>query len=853
MKINNIIEDLENSNINQFLNKDYKIYAHKKENIKELLEEHVELCKKYFKLIMKKKKFYEILSNLKKNILKECSEEANNLFIEMFLNVIVLHDIGKINVAFQKVKMDNDLKIKGTERCRDSKHSIYSSLLYIDIFLEKVLKLSKRDQEIIIPVILLNSYVISRHHSSLNNFNEFIESLREITDEGVIVQSYEPIERLYYKEIRVNQRHINVLNKKFNKFIERNVKEKDKSAIIGTYIYERFLLSILVACDYYATSEFQNGIEINNLGILSDINEFYNIFKEGKIYKSIKEYEVNFYEKEKDLIKIKDINILRNEMFLEAEKTLIEFINKNIFYLEAPTGGGKSNIANNLAFKILERDENKDKIIYVYPFNTLVEQNLETLSKIYRNNKGIMDKISVINSLYPIKMAEIEDDNYDFYKYEKALLNRQFLNYPMILTTHVSLFNYLFGSNREDIFALHQLANSVIIFDEIQSYKNKIWREIIEFLNVYSELLNIKVIIMSATLPKLENLIQGKTNSVNLIKEREKYFSHDLFKNRVKINYDLLKADFNFDLLTDKIQKHKGKKILIEFIKKSSAYEFFELLNENKENLNIKSKLLLLTGDDNLAERKKVIDKVSKYNDVILIATQVIEAGVDIDMDMGMKDISLFDSEEQFLGRINRSCLKSDAIVYFFNKDKASDIYKGDIRIQESLSISNERMREILINKSFDKYYEEINKKLLDITSKNNRLNTEEFFNCEVGGLLFKNISEKMKLIDEKNNDITVFLNSIVEVNGEILVGSEIWKSYERLLKNNKLNYSEKVVKLSQVKSKMSNFLYRIRTNYNFSYSDRIGDILYIEEGENYFINGKLDRKKFESNIGEFI
>ena len=65
------------------------------------------------------------------------------------------------------------------------------------------------------------------------------------------------------------------------------------------------------------------------------------------------------------------------------------------------------------------------------------------------------------------------------------LLNRQFLNYPMILTTHV-LYLILIWRKSENIFGFHQLANSVIIFDEIQSYKNSIWREIIEFLKSLS-------------------------------------------------------------------------------------------------------------------------------------------------------------------------------------------------------------------------------------------------------------------------------------------------------------------------------------------------------------------------------
>src|SRR5699024_11697114 len=66
--------------------------------------------------------------------------------------------------------------------------------------------------------------------------------------------------------------------------------------------------------------------------------------------------------------------------------------------------------------------------------------------------------------------------------YQKALLDRQFLNYPFLLSTHVFLFETMFSNRRESVFGFSQLINSVIVLDEIQSYKNKIWSEIIIFL-----------------------------------------------------------------------------------------------------------------------------------------------------------------------------------------------------------------------------------------------------------------------------------------------------------------------------------------------------------------------------------
>lgn len=67
-----------------------------------------------------------------------------------------------------------------------------------------------------------------------------------------------------------------------------------------------------------------------------------------------------------------------------------------------------------------------------------------------------------------------------------------------------------------------------------------------------------------------------------------------------------------------------------------------------------------MTGDSCILDRKRIIRQTKEMKSVILIATQVIEAGVDIDMDIGYKDISRLDSEEQFMGRINRSGKKKE-------------------------------------------------------------------------------------------------------------------------------------------------------------------------------------------------
>lgn len=91
--------------------------------------------------------------------------------------------------------------------------------------------------------------------------------------------------------------------------------------------------------------------------------------------------------------------------------------------------------------------------------------------------------------------------------------------------------------------------------------------------------------------------------------------------------------------------KNTENNILIQFINKNRALEFH---NDLVMDLSDPKKVLLITGDDNSIERNDIIKRVKDENNIVLVATQVIEAGVDIDMDIGYKDISMLDSDEQF-------------------------------------------------------------------------------------------------------------------------------------------------------------------------------------------------------------
>jgi len=784
----------------------------------ETLIAHSFMTNIYFEKIKEAKKLDDLIDKLLFNLDSKYIE----LIKEMLNNTIYLHDIGKINPYFQANKMNNQAFEEYKGSSISSEHSLYSKIEFIKYF-EKYIdsNITNRKEKDKLKFILYNfSYHISKHHGKLSIFEEY--------DEKCISFFH------HIKKYEINPFEFYILNK--------------------------LLFSLLISSDYYATTDYMADLPTNNFGVIKDKQKIINKFEDYKIVKNIRQNE-----------NLVGINILRSKMFLEAEKNLLENLDKNIFYLEAPTGSGKTLSSINLAMKLLE-EKNINKIFYVFPFNTLVEQTKKQLENIFAD----VLNIEVINSITPIKEKTDSQQEDMESKYQESYMNRLFFHNELILTTHISFFNILFGTTKEDNFPLWQLANSVIILDEIQSYDNKLWSYMIKFFSIYAKALNMKIVIMSATLPKLDNLIDNEENKnifEELIKNKDEYFQSVYFKNRVEIDFSLLEEYKNtdYDILIEKLDEEKGKysKIVFEFIKKDSAREFFEKIEDDSRFRSFE--IFELSGDDNKATREHVINKIKneKSLKIILIATQVIEAGVDIDMDLGFKDISTIDSEEQFIGRINRSCLKLEneykPKVYFFNKDEENKIYKEDNRIEDNLR--KKEFRKVLLDKNFESFYKGVFKRIKrnDAKIEDGILGNFDKFIEKVQRLNYKEIQEKMKLINTQSfrlyfpfkldiseyvieefkdkKKITEYLDAEGNLDGKL-----VWNQFEQL--NDIKNYAQKEIKRSELNSLMQFFTFNITKYSNkqsLPYYDYICGAYYLVSNyENFIKNGKFNRKAYQ-------
>jgi len=742
----------------------------------ELLEDHKKLTKKYLDKILQKVDLDRVVDSL--------GIKDKELIKQMIIDAVVMHDEGKRNPNFQYYIMKNDAFKDLAIDKGDTKHSYLSAKIFFEKYFD-VIDNESDDNEFYKKFYFLLGlcYVISKHHSKLGEFEKFVDDFSDEFDLKGILQ---------YQSV-------------------------DKYFGIEFYVVMKLIYSMLISADYYATLQYMADIEVDDFGEFREKEKFY----EYDVIKNMDKFDG-------------EINKTRREMFRKSEEKLLQSLDKNIFYLNAPTGAGKTLMSMNLALRF-----DPKKIFYVFPFNTLVEQTAGVFRKIF-------DDVVVINSTTPI-----EFDESDMRQYEIAYLNRAFYHYPFIFTTHVNFFELLFGVGKEENFPLWQLAGSVVILDEIQSYNVDKWWYMVEMLNVYSKIIGFKLIIMSATLPRLDRLL-NEDRFVDLL--GSEYLKYPVFKDRVKVDFSMLGEEIEFEDIEEVILKENKQKVLVEFIKKDRAKEFYEYMKDSDY------EVYLLTGDDNKLYRKKVIKRCKSDAKILLISTQVIEAGVDIDMDLGLKDISLLESEEQFIGRVNRNA-KKNSKVYFFDMDKEADIYRGDIR----LGFSIKSYKDVFLSKDYEKYYidvlEAIKKEKEKIKSTKSEI---EIFKNKVTNLDFEWVRKEMKLISIKTHTIflpfSIDMNEFdIEVKDEFLTdgmldGCKVWEAYKEA--NEIENYVKRKIVLSQVMSLMQFFTFNVYSYVDIKkYNDLVGGIYLIKDYEEFVDDElKFDRKAFsEYQEGIFL
>ncbi len=843
--------------------------SHKKGQIDETLPQHITLVVSYEKDIIKTNGLDCAIDSMIEEIVKMKFEESNFEagFIwlkDLFFKTILFHDHGKINMNFQGLekKMNNVLYRSRLEPKSpiDSQHSKPGAFIFLIAQFDAInnSSFSGKEKRFLHIFSILFSYNILKHHAPYLNQAWEVRSkfsLEEVNYMKAYLDEYQmtvkPVFRDQFCEV-------------LKKFEESKSKVQTDFSVLALL---RLNFSLLTASDYLATSDYMSQTPITELGVMSE--ELRNRIIENS--RNSEKYNQKAFEKA-DLLRgglLEDLpteksgdnlNDLRKRMAAEAINTVRDNADKRLFYLEAPTGGGKTNISMLVAAELLNKNPELNKVFYVFPFTTLITQTHKTILKTWNVST---DEVALMHSKagFQSKNQSEEEDlerDADYGKDKKNYLNNLFAFYPICLTTHIRFFDILKSNDKETIYLMHRLANSIVILDELQSYNPAHWDKMMYIIDNYARLFNIRFVLMSATLPKIDKLklpLTQRPHFTELLPDAKRFFTNPNFSERVQFDFSLIekykpkiKLD---DLATEVIEKSEiyvktegAVHTIIEFIFKKSATQFKEVI-ENLEHPF--EHIFVLSGTILEPRRREIINflknKEQPKQNTLLITTQVVEAGVDIDMDLGFKNVSLIDSDEQLAGRVNRNVNKKRCTVYLFKKDDASMLYKSDYRFTAMRDkITPQEHENILLHKNFEKLYNEVLLRIDKQNADSNFVNFNNDYLPYVQNLDFKQVNEKFRLIDTNNVSIFVPVNLVIRVEGEkhtadtpqyedvfsknelkflkksklfsdddtTVSGKNVWLLYRDLIENRRPDFTEQVVSMKTIQGILSKFTFSI-------------------------------------------
>lgn len=371
---------------------------------------------------------------------------------------------------------------------------------------------------------------------------------------------------------------------------------------------------------------------------------------------------------------------------------------RGLFSLTVPTGGGKT--LASMLFALHHADhhnksvlENKSfrRIIVVIPYLSIIQQTAKELRDLFERDgaeKGriVLEHHSQVEdepaSTVKNKDQEKDEASYDTIS-ERRRLAAENWDAPIIVTTSVQFFESLLSRRPAKARKLHNISQSIIIFDEIQTLPPLMLQPI---LSVLSELANptrpygCSMVFCTATQPALgksEDLPVGLDDIWPIIRQ-EKAREHFELLQRVTYRWPDEGESVTWEELADNVLQQDVQQALIVVNTRKAARDlhqtFREKIGRDSDGLFHLSTWMMP------AHRLKVLDEVKRRLErenqkkgrerCILVSTQCIEAGVDVDFPMVWRAFGPYDSIVQAAGRCNRNGLiknREEAIVRIFH------------------------------------------------------------------------------------------------------------------------------------------------------------------------------------------
>ena len=730
------------------------------------------------------------------------------------------HDIGKVNPNFQE-------KLNGL--CpKEYDHHAYLSAYAFFMFLIKNPDMFKAlvPQEFNSNNFLISLItIVAKHHGDLpdmmpNGDNSILSSYEVSNLYAFLDKKHISFGNVFSELLDIEPSIPSSMEEERIRFFFKGIvnKSNDYKVALPFFLEIQSVFSALIKADKSDAGDMVSTLDKE----AEDLNSF------SHIYPSILQHYLDNLNSQTLL------NMERTKIRQESVDRIREGLKegKQLFELTAPTGSGKTLMLLSLASEIIKAKGAK-RIIYGLPFLSITEQVESEVLKILKGYEHFVQRIDSksTNTRFDDIQKELDENPSEKLLQELVALEFQedTFGYPFIITTFVRVFETLLSNKNHELMKLPNFSNCVFLLDEIQSLPPRLYGFFVAYLDKFCKLTGSFAIISTATQPALR-LPDDNKDAKDFFMDYElpfKLLSLSHYANPVFNRYtvEVQKSIIDIEQLGHQVlQEEKSVLVILNTIQ-----DTIDLYNFITDNMDDKNVLLLNTHFISRDRSLKIYlakRKLRQGDKVVLISTQLIEAGVDIDFPVLYRDFATISSIVQSAGRCNRNgrnAEKGKVVVVRLVTDKgesSSLIYRGpdkelmkfsresfsesvDCEEKDMLNIQNTFFEKICNQLLFGAYGEDLKNNLMKDISQCMYEKVEKF------SLIDKNIFGEECLYYVPRND--------KDKNFELLIGYQK-DLIESLPHNDKISIIHcHKRKLSNQLKKMSNRIVQIRFKHNQS------------------------------------
>lgn len=564
---------------------------------------------------------------------------------------------------------------------------------------------------------------IAGHHRGLYDYCDYIEAMKQGIPEGVSLDEVIPY----------------------------HFPPMPKLACFDLHLVVRMLFSCLVDADSLDTEAFMTPEQAQLRGCHTSLPELLKMLE--RHIQILKEEAID-----------SEVNRVRN--FVQEQCVKTSQGERGFYSLTVPTGGGKtlSSVLWALHHAI---KNNLQRIIIAIPYTSIIVQTAATLKRIFGED-NVLEHHSNVNP------EDIDDKELR----ERLQLATENWDYPVIVTTNVQLFESLFSSKRSDCRKLHNIANSVIILDEVQTLPLGFYKPIVHCLDTLQRVFGTTVLFTTASQPILSGRIEGCNPNVGFDALQS---VHEIIPSEAQLHDKLRRVDLQFfdearsyDEMATELRRHK--KVLCIVNTRRDAKEIYDRLPDEGLRLHLSRMMCPAHVSDTIDRIKKEI-KAPYDQPIRVVATQLIEAGVDIDFPVVFRQEAGLDSILQAAGRCNREGKLNRCTTYVFSLGKEHPLPPGLVTQANNARRGMGGHKDWFAPEAMTCYFKQLHSRMASFDEKQiqDLLYKPE---CE-----FEEAARRFRLIDDQTVSVIVNWNGSIRLYEQLLSSGPSYSLMKMLAK----------------------------------------------------------------------